>query len=812
MKLIRTIQNKFRLSMLAAVGLTLVATTFLIVFETWQIGKTVAQSLAMLHAENVVKSIEKQIGKDIALSNYAANSEDLKAWLLDVSNEALKKEAFQMLMNMDQTVKESNTFVVADKDKSIYFTKAGMAYEAFKVSGYLSDAIKDDAWYFRSKSMEAPLSLNVDKDRFLSERKVWINAKVQDEGKTIGVVGMGINLNTVVSALANNYFGKGVKIVIVNEAGLVQLDNEMDRNRAYFQENEVYADQAIKDKQLVTAFEAYKKGKENFENKTKLITLKNGSFHYAAISRVENSNWYVITAYSLWTLVEAKYYLPILLWMVAEILVLGWVSTKLVSHHFVSPIGELVKSVELKEASGNYPIYGINRDDEFGKLAQSIEQMSERFVRAVPVGLFILDGNGRFTYVNPYFCNQFAYEDEMAFFTAFRQMPYAHFRNGKDFDHLKKDIEMGKKLISYELEFLDAKGIPFWAEIKLNLVEKNGERLQYEGMLLNIQHKKEYENRLINMAVTDPLTGLYNRHYLDKVIYEEASSSDRNGEALSMIIYDLDHFKKINDSFGHDVGDVVLIEVTNRVKRMLRKEEVLFRWGGEEFAVLLPKTTAPHAFEVAERLRKSIEDEPFEGVGQVTASFGVAERMAYEAYGEWFKRMDEALLKAKGNGRNQTQIATQGTVSHSLLKLIWKEEFISGHSIIDAQHHMLFELANQLMEACSKGESKEGIMTEYRNIAVHITKHLHDEIDILSELGYEEKQLKEHQLAHHELIEHMAQVSSRLEMGELSPTDALMKIIQEIIVDHMCHMDVAFYPFTRQVSSNGSDKVEKSLF
>ncbi len=161
------------------------------------------------------------------------------------------------------------------------------------------------------------------------------------------------------------------------------------------------------------------------------------------------------------------------------------------------------------------------------------------------------------------------------------------------------------------------------------------------------------------MAVTDKLTGLYNRHKFYEVAEQEVDRAKRHGRPFSVIIFDIDHFKKINDTYGHDVGDYVLAAIAKLVKKHIRKYDYLFRWGGEEFLILSPETDHKGAFKLAEKLRNLIENFPFEKVGQVTVSIGISQFYPETdmSVDETIKRADNALYQSKREGRNRTNIA-----------------------------------------------------------------------------------------------------------------------------------------------------------
>jgi diguanylate cyclase (GGDEF)-like protein len=118
-------------------------------------------------------------------------------------------------------------------------------------------------------------------------------------------------------------------------------------------------------------------------------------------------------------------------------------------------------------------------------------------------------------------------------------------------------------------------------------------------------------------------------------------------------MFDIDHFKSINDNFGHDAGDQILVNITGLVLREIRDTDVLARWGGEEFILLLPHTDGVTAAEAAERIRRSLEKFDFQHVAKVTASFGVTEYRPGEGSDTLLKRVDTALYAAKDQGRNR---------------------------------------------------------------------------------------------------------------------------------------------------------------
>ena len=156
-------------------------------------------------------------------------------------------------------------------------------------------------------------------------------------------------------------------------------------------------------------------------------------------------------------------------------------------------------------------------------------------------------------------------------------------------------------------------------------------------------------------ATTDALTGLFNRAKFDASLQLELARAERYGNSLSLVVYDVDHFKHVNDIHGHQAGDRVLIQLSNLVSRGIRQTDLLTRWGGEEFFLLLPDSDGPTAALVAEKLRSAIAQAPFDQVGGITCSFGVTEFVSGDTAESLVARADNALYRAKLNGRNRVE-------------------------------------------------------------------------------------------------------------------------------------------------------------
>jgi diguanylate cyclase (GGDEF)-like protein/PAS domain S-box-containing protein len=297
----------------------------------------------------------------------------------------------------------------------------------------------------------------------------------------------------------------------------------------------------------------------------------------------------------------------------------------------------------------------LERETELRKRTQSFVQ---RLIDVIPDPLYVKSAAGRFIIVNEAHAREHGTpKEELVAFDSYV------LESDETAEAWRKEDRA--VLAGAEIDKEEHSGVPGSAfERFRRVVKRRSEHIDGRpvvvGAHFDITRWKVAERELERVAYEDSLTGLANRRYFLAEAERAAARADRHGQALSLLLFDLDHFKRINDQHGHQAGDEVLREVAQRTRKSLRAEDMPARWGGEEFVVLLPMTALPEASRVAERLRVAIGGTPSvtsAGPLPVTCSCGIAQRRRAEPILEFIARADAALYQAKDAGRNACALA-----------------------------------------------------------------------------------------------------------------------------------------------------------
>jgi len=258
------------------------------------------------------------------------------------------------------------------------------------------------------------------------------------------------------------------------------------------------------------------------------------------------------------------------------------------------------------------------------------------------------DLNGNITDVSEAFCRISGYERSELIGKSHNIIKHTDM-DPAIYAELWETIISGKKWVG-EIKNKKKNGEAYWVLAHIDPVySSRGKIIGYTSIRQDITDKKRVEK----LSVTDKLTQLYNRVKLEEIFTIEIAKYRRYNSTFSMIILDIDHFKEVNDTYGHNVGDVFLQEVASILKSSVRIEDIVGRWGGEEFIILVNNSSSDGILSIAEKIRKNIESYTFKTVGKKTASFGIATVNETDDQETMIARADKSLYHAKETGRNK---------------------------------------------------------------------------------------------------------------------------------------------------------------
>ena len=295
----------------------------------------------------------------------------------------------------------------------------------------------------------------------------------------------------------------------------------------------------------------------------------------------------------------------------------------------------------------------LRRERKWRETAVNYGKALEAILANLDRGVLLLDALGRVLYSNQALANLFGLSIErvsrMTRDQVFREIANSCETSEGFIENMKLVGNMAS-IVFADFEI----GLPKWAKIScvskpITIPSGGCQLIVFTNISAEVDQAAERER----IALIDGLTGLSNRRAADAAIAGETALSDRTGRPLSFALFDIDHFKRINDTYGHDGGDRVLQEVGRLMMHLQRKGDIIARWGGEEFLTILVGVDLSGARTHAERFRKEVEGLVIEGLVPITISAGVSEYKAGEAAAAAIKRADEHLYEAKRSGRNR---------------------------------------------------------------------------------------------------------------------------------------------------------------
>lgn len=295
--------------------------------------------------------------------------------------------------------------------------------------------------------------------------------------------------------------------------------------------------------------------------------------------------------------------------------------------------------------------------------------------------------------------------------------------------------------------------------------------------------------------IQDRFTGIYTREYFNFRLKEELSNAHRKKHPISMIYFDLDHFKTVNDEHGHSTGDEVLLNVVAKVRAVIREEDVFSRWGGDEFIILLPYTDYIGAATLAERIRQEIEASPVNQAYGVTASLGYSEWKPNEYHESWFHRTDNALYTSKNSGRNKTTGSDPNQSNEVLVKVEWNQNSNSGYSVIDLEHKSILDRCNQIVESALEQSAFDETIRNVEHLIVELEQHFTDEIQILREANYPD--IDNHQRIHDALLKKTNEIFQKTIRRDITAIEFFKFLVMTVVEGHFQHEDTKYFKYLK---------------
>ena len=309
---------------------------------------------------------------------------------------------------------------------------------------------------------------------------------------------------------------------------------------------------------------------------------------------------------------------------------------------------------------GEAVMAAVESDVERDRVETELRAARERFERAfedAPIGMALVSLDGRWVKVNRSLCEILGYEASDLLDLTFQDITHPEDLDA-DLRHVQEVLDGDIRSYQMEKRYLTSEGGVVWANLSVSLVrDAHGEPMHFISQIEDITERKRTEERLHYLADHDTLTGLFNRRRFEQELMQQLARCQRYGESAALLLVDVDHFKTINDTRGHRVGDVVLKHFAELLGRRLRKTDIVARLGGDEFAIMLSHVSPAQARTVARSLVEYVRGSPpvvADGSVPITASVGAT--MLDEDTGDLERVLvaaDEALYAAKDAGRDR---------------------------------------------------------------------------------------------------------------------------------------------------------------
>lgn len=645
---------------------------------------TIASNISTSSAKNFSAVFNSALSNEISDLKSFSNNEEVKAWFLDPKSQETSDNvfaAYQIFLDYSPdytiwlSVKDSNEVYELSPDKLTSEMTAGSSLSALN---------PENDWYYECIRSVLPYTLKIDIKKNSLTKALCIHYKVYNDDEVIGVASVSIPLDIIYEKVLGNVETDSSEYVIDSNGNIIlssnhEYDIETTRDIVNLSSSSIYND--IPSKTL----EGYL---STFKNKNFFFTSEDAPFtfvHHAnviAVSPISGTNWLVLKIEGKNELLTANTITIVLfsfmVFLYAYSRIINGATNAIILNPFIK-LSKDLKKQDFLQSNIDVKIYGSERRDELGLIASSItnlkrdlriqtknvEQKSivlrqnidklKRVYEAVPIAVLTFNSDLNLLKCNRSTLDMFNVNSSRQFMEQYIHNDYLRNNNSLFFERLDYAKIIGNCYSEDLIKISETDS--FWASIQIYYIQDDTEINGYYEIFLNdIHNVKEKEAMLMKQAYQDSLTGAWNRNYFKKLVNNEFDNIFNDDFVSGMIVIDIDNFKNINDTYGHNIGDIVLAKVAASIMNV-KEDEYFFRWGGEEFLILKPATNKEDIMYTAERTRKIVSNLVFDKVGSITISLGVAlETDQDHDFEEVFKRADEALYKAKRSGKNKAII------------------------------------------------------------------------------------------------------------------------------------------------------------
>ena len=359
-----------------------------------------------------------------------------------------------------------------------------------------------------------------------------------------------------------------------------------------------------------------------------------------------------------------------------------------------------------------------------------------------------------------------------------------------------------QKKSSVEARFLDRRGKQIFVSLSCGMARSDAGIPQYMIVSFrDVTEGKKSQAELEELASYDALTKTLNRARMQERGSLEILRSERHGHKLSLVVIDLDRFKQVNDTYGHAVGDRVLIGFSEVTRNCLRQIDLFGRWGGDEFLLLLPDTGPVGARKMAERVRAALESFNFPQGLSITASLGGVGWRVGESFAALLERADAVMYRAKQAGGNRVEVDCDDLHNDTIRvpdhlpmhPLHWKRSYACGNSSIDGEHRQLFQISNRILTAMNVQDQQQEVLPLVDELVAAVVEHFHHEEALLQAWQY--PQFEEHKDCHRGLLEQACDLVARCKRGQTTTGALLGFVIYDVVARHMLQEDFKYLPW-----------------